>query len=52
MEAGAVRSTLDDDTNGLDASRSKLLALRVATLLLLWLAIMLAVVILSRVLMR
>jgi hypothetical protein len=49
-KAGVVRSTLDDDKNRRDASRSRLLSLHVATLLLLWLAIMLAVVVVHRVL--
>jgi hypothetical protein len=49
-EAGVVQSP-GDDTDGFDASRWRLLALRVATLLLLWLAIMLAVVVVHRVLM-
>ncbi len=45
-----MRTTLDDDTNELKASRSRQRALRVATLVLLWLAIMLAVVVVEKAL--
>ncbi len=44
--AGAVRSTLNGDTNGRNASRSGEQALRVATRALLWLTIALKVVVL------